>query len=64
MTHIRIRYKEFGKHVHCRIFTSPILQGTYANCGYAIFDTNEWGDIQKLVKAEFILEPDLKEVRR
>ncbi len=55
MTYIRIRYKKLGGHIHCRLFTSQVADGTYANCGELCFDENEWSDIRdKLSRAEFI----------
>lgn len=55
MTYIRIRWKKQGGHYHCRVFTSPIQDGTYANCGELVFDEREWTDIRdKFSRAEWI----------
>ena len=56
MTHIRIRYKKLGGHIHCRVFTSQNGPGyTYANCGSLVFDEREWPEVQdKLSRCELI----------
>lgn len=46
MTYIRIRYEKVGGHFHCRVFTSQVADGTYANCGSLVFDEREFPDIR------------------
>lgn len=53
MTYIRIRWKRFGGHYHCRMFTSPIANGTFAKNGEIVFDEREWIDVRdKLSRCE------------
>lgn len=55
MTFIRIHYKRFGGHYHCRLFTTQTKDGTYAKCGDLVFDEHEWADIKnKLSAIEFM----------
>ena len=55
MTYIRIRWKQLGGHIHCRVFTSQNYEGTFANCGTLVFDEREWPEVRdKFDRAEFI----------
>lgn len=59
MTYIRIRYKKQGGHFHCRLFTSQVANGTYANCGELVFDEREFVDVQdKLSRCQWIDDAD------
>lgn len=61
MTYIRIRYKRLGRHFHCRLFTSELKNGTYANCGELVFDEHEFLDVRdKLSRCEWIFEGDAR----
>lgn len=46
---IRLRYKQLGGHVHCRLFTAREVRQTFAKCGDLVFDELEW----PVVKARF-----------
>ena len=55
MTYIRIRWTKQGGHIHCRVFTTQTVNGTYAKCGDLCFDEHEWPDIlDKFSRVEFI----------
>lgn len=45
---IRIRYEKQGGHYHCRLFTAPEPDRTFAKCGDLVFDEREW----PLIKAK------------
>lgn len=45
---MRLRYKQFGGHVHCRLFTAPAVGQTYAKCGDLVFSEEEWNDVHVL----------------
>lgn len=54
---IRIRYKKLGGHYHCRVFTAPNEQQTFAKCGELCFDEREWPEVyEKLSRAAQLLE--------
>lgn len=39
---IRLRYRILGGHVHCRLFTAPGWERTFAKCGDLTFAIKEW----------------------
>lgn len=43
---IRIRWEKRGGHIHCRLFTAPARNQTFANCGNLCFDEREWPGVQ------------------
>lgn len=45
MRTIRIRYVVQGAHVHCRLFTAPHPDQTFAKCGDLVFSLEEWPDV-------------------
>ena len=45
MTYIRIRYKKLGGHYYCRVFSSQMVDGTYAKNGDLVFDEREWPQV-------------------
>lgn len=56
---IRIRFQKLGGHYHCRAFTSPAPDQTFANCGHLIFDEREWPQVrEKLGRGAEILDDD------
>jgi hypothetical protein len=42
---IRIRYQKEGGHIHCRVFTAPVANQTFAKCGDVVFDEREWPEV-------------------
>jgi hypothetical protein len=57
VTYIRIRWRQAGAHIHCRVFTSQDANGTYAKNGDLVFDEREWPDmIDKFYRCELIEE--------
>jgi len=42
---MRVRYQQQGGHVHCRVFTAPAENQTYAKCGELVFSVEEWNDV-------------------
>lgn len=46
-THIRIRYKTLGGHVHARVFTG-VPGFTFASCGELTFSVEEWPVMREL----------------
>jgi len=42
---MRIHWQKCGGHYHCRVFTSPIANGTFAKNGDLVFDEREWLDV-------------------
>jgi hypothetical protein len=38
----RLRFRQVGGHVHCRLFTAKRAGTTFANCGNVVFDALEW----------------------
>jgi len=55
VTYIRIRWNKLGGHIHCRVFTSQNVNGTFAKNGDLVFDEFEWPDIlDKFSRAQFV----------
>lgn len=52
----RVRYKVGGGHVHCRIFSRPQGQETWAKCGDLTIAASEVASFQAAFKAEFLEE--------
>lgn len=44
--YLRLRWKLLGGHVHCRLFTSPTPDGTWAKCGDLVFSEKEWDGVR------------------
>lgn len=54
--YLRLRYKQLGGHIHCRMFTAQIYDGTWAKNGDLVFDEKEWPDVQgKLARVGEVL---------
>ena len=54
---MRLRYRQLGGHIHCRVFTAKAPHLTFAKVGDLIFDEREWPEVRKLLRAcEFIEE--------
>lgn len=45
---MRIRYKQLGAHVHCRVFTARGPNQTFAKSGELVFREDEWADVMAL----------------
>ena len=43
---MRLRFKQKGSHVHCRLFTAPGKNLTFTNCGELVFSEAEWNDVK------------------
>ena len=39
---VRLRFRQIGGHIHCRLFTAPRQGTTFAKCGDVIFSVLEW----------------------
>lgn len=39
---IRWRWRQLGGHVHVRVFTGTMFDGTFAKCGDLTFSEDEW----------------------
>jgi len=50
MTHFRIRYKQLGGHVHCRLFAGSRQNVTHGKCGDLVMSDDEFADFRDLVK--------------
>ena len=44
---IRLRYEKRGGHIHCRLFTAPAEEQTFAKCGELVFDEREWPEVSR-----------------
>ena len=54
---MRIRAKKHGGHYHCRVFTSPAKDETFAKVGDLILDERDWKELERMLRnAEIILE--------
>ena len=42
---LRLRYQKFGAHIHCRLFTAPGPDRTFAKCGDLVFSEQEWPEV-------------------
>lgn len=53
---MRIRYQKLGGHYHCRVFTAPSENQTFAKVGELLFDERDWIDRHKFfsMRVEFI----------
>lgn len=45
---IRVRYKQLGGHVHCRVFTAIGPDRTFAKCGELTFSNDEWEGVIRI----------------
>lgn len=53
----RIRYEIFGGHAHCKLFSAPLGNRTFALCGDFVVRTEELEDLQNAFPgAEFIAD--------
>lgn len=60
---IRLRYRQLGGHVHCRVFTAPFIDHTFAKVGDLIFDEREWPTVQNLLASKIEFLPEEQAVR-
>ena len=61
---IRLRYIKLGGHIHCRLFTAPANDQTFAKCGELVFDEREWPDVSRqLASGGVQIVPDGERVR-
>jgi hypothetical protein len=42
MTILRFRFQQLGGHVHVRVFTATMFDGTFAKVGDLVFSEQEW----------------------
>jgi hypothetical protein len=54
----RVRYKQGGGHLHCRVFARPKGQETWAKCGDLAISTLEWLSFQNAFAGAEFLEED------
>jgi hypothetical protein len=59
MTLIRIRFRQLGGHVHCRVFTAPGPDRTFAKNGDLIFDERKWPDVREKLSRVCELLPEV-----
>lgn len=45
---IRLRYRKLGNHIHCRMFTAPGIDRTFAKNGDIVFDDLEWPTVREM----------------
>jgi hypothetical protein len=56
---IRLRYRVLGGHVHCRLFTAPASDQTFAKSGDLVFRVEEWDAVRAAgAKAGFEFVPE------
>lgn len=56
---IRIRYKELGGHIHCRVFVAKAKNMTFEKTGDLVFDAGEqWNTVRDMLHSavEFLPE--------
>lgn len=58
MSVMRIRFRKLGGHYHCRVFTAPAPNMTYAKNGDLVFDEHEWEDVQRMLPGVDFKEED------
>lgn len=51
---LRLRYRTLGGHVHCRFFTAPLPDTTFAKNGELVFSMDEWADVR--ARLEHVVE--------
>ncbi len=44
---LRIRYRQLGGHIHCRVFTAPADNRKFGKVGNLIFDEQEWPVVRR-----------------
>jgi hypothetical protein len=54
----RVRFKTGGGHIHCRVFTRPKGQDTYAKCGDLTVSVSEWLSFKAAFAGAEFLEED------
>jgi hypothetical protein len=42
-----VRYRQMGGHVHCKVYTAPDKDRTFALCGELVFDEREWTEVRE-----------------
>lgn len=45
MVALRVRYEKCGGHIHCRVFSAPARNQTFAKNGELVFSEEEWNDV-------------------
>ena len=55
---IRIRYKQLGGHIHCRVFTAKAKNMTFAKVGDLIFSESEWDNVRDMLQSAIEFLPD------
>lgn len=64
MRQMRIRFVKLGGHYHCRVFTAPTSDQTFAKCGELVFDEDDWKEIALMFKhAQFLPGPRPEEAK-
>ena len=58
MSVMRIRYKKLGGHIHCRVFTAPWPDQTFAKVGELVFDEREWPDVRDMLRTAQLVKED------
>ena len=46
---MRIRYRKLGGHYHCRVFTAPASDQTFAKVGELVFDERDWSSLDRML---------------
>jgi len=54
----RIRYKQLGGHIHCRVFSGADRQGTFAKLGDLTFDERDWREFRQQAPARWEIIPE------
>lgn len=51
MTILRIRFRQLGGHVHCRVFVGKTFDGTFQKAGEFVLDAGaEWEDFVDMMR--------------
>lgn len=57
---MRVRFKQLGGHIHCRVFTAPVPNETFAKNGELVFDEREFEDVRRIMSgAQFLREDEV-----
>jgi hypothetical protein len=54
----RLRYQLLGGHVHCRLFTAPRREGTFAKAGDLVFSVREWPTVRTALELVIEILPE------
>lgn len=57
---MRIRYRKLGGHYHCRVFTSPAVDQTFAKCGELVFDERDWKELERMLRNAQLIDDAAK----